>query len=418
MRRWEAVVQGHKVALERAVAGAPTDEVLKSLVSAARGLTEDGLGAAIFIAEPEKAYLRFAAAAGLPESYTRAVDNFAIGPNQPSCGKAAYTGEAVIVHDVAKDEHWKPYLKLAHDHGIRACWSFPLHSARGELLGTFALYHRSPRDPDSNDFAEAKYFATIAALVLQQHKAAEERAESQRHAVQQFKNAEKSKDDFLSVVVHEMRNPLAVLASGMQLARLAIHNPETVERSLSMMERQTQHLTRIVEDLLDVQGIAQGKIQLRKAPMQLQAALNLAFNATSHQISLKNQSLVLEIPAEPIVLEADATRITQIVNNLIANASKYSAPDTAIHVKVARTSKGVNVTVKDHGTGIDSDQLKRIFDLYHQVNPTGDTQQGGLGIGLNLANQFALLHGGTLHAHSAGLGMGSEFILHLPLART
>ena len=162
-----------EAALDLLAGGAPLDEVLIALVRAAQAVTEEGARAAIFIADLQRAKLRFAAAAGLSESYTKAVDDFPIGPTLPSCGQAAYTGEAVIVKDVAADPLWAPFLRLANEHGIRACWSFPLHSSDDELLGTFALYHDEPREPDDSQHNEIRYFANVARLAIERHKKAQ-----------------------------------------------------------------------------------------------------------------------------------------------------------------------------------------------------------------------------------------------------
>lgn len=175
LRRAHVLTVVQKDIIELAAGGASIDALLNALVLAAQGLTEKGARAAVFIVDPEGARLRFSAAAGLPEAYTRAVDGFVIGPTSPSCGKAAYTGQAVIVRDVAQDPLWAPHLHLAQAHGIRACWSFPLHSATGKLLGTFALYHRVPREPEPRDLEAVRFLAHTAAIVIERHRLAEER---------------------------------------------------------------------------------------------------------------------------------------------------------------------------------------------------------------------------------------------------
>jgi hypothetical protein len=167
---------GEQDLLDLVAKGGTTDEVLNALVCEARRVSEEDTRVAVFIADPEAAQLNFAAAAGLSERYTQAVDGFAIGPNQPSCGKAAYIGEAVIVGDVATDTNWSPYLQLAQEHGIRACWSFPLHSSDGGLLGTFALYRASPSEPNARQYKMLRYFSSVATLVLERHRSASKAA--------------------------------------------------------------------------------------------------------------------------------------------------------------------------------------------------------------------------------------------------
>ncbi|MGH8018164.1 MAG: PAS domain S-box protein, partial [Opitutaceae bacterium] len=170
-RKTEALDAAQKEAFELTIKGTPIDEVLNVLVRTAQEQSSDGGRAAIFIVDADGASLRFGATTGMPESYLRAVDHFKIGPESPSCGTAAYTGQNVIVGDVAQDPLWAPYLDLAREHGIRACWSFPISSFGGRVLGTFALYHRSPREPTPDDLESVALFARAAAILIERHKA-------------------------------------------------------------------------------------------------------------------------------------------------------------------------------------------------------------------------------------------------------
>jgi hypothetical protein len=158
-----------KEILELAAQDGPVADGLNALVRAAQLLRGPETRAAVFIFDPQAAKLKFAAATGLSEDYTRAIDGFPVGPTQPSCGRAAYVGDDVIVRDVAEDPLWAPYRQLAEEQGIRACWSFLLRSPEGKTLGTFALYHRDPGEPDADDYDEIRYFARIASLLVQRH---------------------------------------------------------------------------------------------------------------------------------------------------------------------------------------------------------------------------------------------------------
>lgn len=169
---WETqLLSGYRDLLELMASGAPRSEVLNGLVRLAQGITTREARAAIFIMDAHAAKLRFAAAAGLSAEYIAAVDGFPVGPTMPSCGNAAFTGQAVIAHDVGKDPLWAPYADLAKRHGIGACWSFPLLHGK-EVLGTFALYHQNPMLPVEREYAEVEYLASIASLLLQRPEAA------------------------------------------------------------------------------------------------------------------------------------------------------------------------------------------------------------------------------------------------------
>ena len=177
----EQQLSGYKDLLVLMARGSPRDEVLNALVRFAQGITANPSRAAIFVMDASEAKLRFAAAAGLSEEYTAAIDGFPVGPTMPSCGNAAYTGQAVIVHDVGADPLWAPYVELAKTHGIAACWSFPMRRGK-EILGTFALYHQRKCSPDEREYAEVEYLASIASLVLQRDDAGSRPAVSLRAA--------------------------------------------------------------------------------------------------------------------------------------------------------------------------------------------------------------------------------------------
>jgi GAF domain-containing protein len=165
--RAELLNHHQKKLLELAVQDAPMSVTLNALVKATRELRGPDTRAAVFIFDQDAAKLKFAVATGLTKEYTRAIDGFPVGPGQPSCGKAAYIGDDVIVGDVAHDPAWAPYRVLAEEHGIRACWSFLLRGENGKILGTFALYHATPCEPDAEDFREIRFFARIASILVE-----------------------------------------------------------------------------------------------------------------------------------------------------------------------------------------------------------------------------------------------------------
>jgi len=225
-----------------------------------------------------------------------------------------------------------------------------------------------------------------------------------------------SRDHFIAVLSHELRNPLAAFSAGLHLLKLAPQDPVRAANSQDMMERQLTQMVRLVDDLLDVSRITSGKLALRKVNVELAAVLRDAVEASRPQIDKMGHQLTVTLPPEPIVLDADATRLTQVFLNLLNNAAKYSEPGGRIQLAARREGREAAVSIKDTGIGIAAVHLPHVFDVFMQVEPAWKRAQGGLGIGLSLVKEFVELHGGRVTAHSAGPGQGSEFVVRLPVA--
>ena len=235
-----------------------------------------------------------------------------------------------------------------------------------------------------------------------------------KQAEQALVDRDVQKDEFLATLAHELRSPLAPMRTGLQVLKLT-QDPGTAQRTRLMMERQLGQMVRLIDDLLDISRITSGKVVLRLARIELQAAIHSAIEAVQPLLDASSQVLRLDLPAEPIWLQADPTRIHQVVNNLLTNAAKYSPPGSQIALGVHRAGAEAVVTVADQGEGIPQDMLTHIFDMFTQVDRTLDRAQGGLGIGLTLVKRLVEKHGGTVAVESAGLGAGSTFTLRLPM---
>jgi len=226
--------------------------------------------------------------------------------------------------------------------------------------------------------------------------------------------ADRQKDEFLAMLAHELRSPLAPILSAVQiLRRQAAENP-MVQRAREVVERQALHQARLLDDLLDVSRIARGKIELRRRCVGVGSALTEALEAVRGVIQAKAQTTAVALPAEPIFVDADPTRLTQILTNLLNNAAKYTHAGGRISVACERDGEHAVVTVRDNGVGIPAEMLTRIFDLFAQVDPAAARVQGGLGIGLTLVKNLVEMHGGSVVARSRGRGTGSEFEVRLP----
>jgi signal transduction histidine kinase/CheY-like chemotaxis protein len=238
--------------------------------------------------------------------------------------------------------------------------------------------------------------------------------EALQQRAEELAAAGRRKDEFLAMLAHELRNPLAPILNATQLQRLRGDNAEVVQRQREIIERQVQHLARLVDDLLDVSRITRGIIELRKEPVELNRAVEQAVEAVRPLIEEHQHELRLSLPQEPFLLEADPARLQQILVNLLHNAAKYMKPSGTIWLAGKREDDYAVVRVRDTGVGIAPDLLPHVFDLFTQADRSLDRSQGGLGIGLTMVQRLTQLHGGSVAAFSAGLGQGSEFIVHLP----
>ena len=222
------------------------------------------------------------------------------------------------------------------------------------------------------------------------------------------------KDDFLAMLAHELRNPLAPLATSLELLRRR-QAGSAADPQISIMARQVRQLSRIVEDLLDVSRVSRGQIQLRPEPVLIEKILADAVEATRPLLDARNHRLM--VPAgEPMTTNGDPVRLVQIFSNLLHNAAKYTDSGGSIVVTSTREGAQALVTIRDNGIGIANDMLTRVFDMFEQAPVSLDRSQGGLGIGLTLVRSLVKMHGGSVSATSRGMGHGSTFAVRLPLA--
>jgi PAS domain S-box-containing protein len=227
-----------------------------------------------------------------------------------------------------------------------------------------------------------------------------------------LREADKRKDEFLAVLAHELRNPLAPIRTSLEIMKRT-KNKETEAEARAIIERQTHHMVRLIDDLLDISRITRGKIKLQKEKVDLLEIINMAIESSHPLIEEKHHELKVSLPQIPIALEADKTRLSQVFLNLLNNAAKYTEPGGKISLLAELEKSHVVVRVKDTGLGIPPEKLAGIFELFTRLER--DVSQEGLGIGLNLVKQLVEMHGGKVEAYSAGLNQGSEFTVRLPL---
>lgn len=273
--------------------------------------------------------------------------------------------------------------------------TFPLRRHDGEMR-----WHLSRAVPVRNEHGEiVRWFGTNTDIT--------ERTKMEKA----LKEADRRKDEFLAMLAHELRNPLAPIRSGLDVLALEDgNNRETIE----LMQEQVTHVVRLVDDLLDVSRIMRGRVELRTEPVLLETLVRRSAEAVRPQIESQQQQLNLSLPKEPVWLTADPVRLIQVIENLLNNASKYTDRSGTIDLSATVDDSGVVIVVRDSGIGIDADLLPKIFDLFTQSSRSLDRSQGGLGIGLTLVKNLVEMHGGTVSVQSEGTGRGSSFTVRLP----
>jgi PAS domain S-box-containing protein len=233
-------------------------------------------------------------------------------------------------------------------------------------------------------------------------------------AEEALRAADRRKDEFLATLAHELRNPLAPISNALQLLRFPAGRHQ-IDRLLAMADRQVKQMIRMVDDLMEVTRITRGKIELRRAPVSLADILNSAVETSQPAIEQMRHRFVLALPDEPLVLDADKVRLTQVFANILNNAAKYTAPEGDIRLTAWRDGTDAMIAVRDTGMGIPPEQLGLVFEMFSQPHSVNGSTQSGLGIGLAMVRSLVDMHGGSVEARSDGPGRGSEFVVRLPL---
>lgn len=299
------------------------------------------------------------------------------------------------------------YAVSSAEHGRRTVWT---HGVPVEVEG--GLQYWVGVNLDVTERVQIREELREKAVALAQ------RTTELEQANEVLREASRRKDEFLALFGHELRNPLAPIRNSLHILNMPNATPEAVRRVKEIMENQLHHLTRLVDDLLDVSRITRGKIQLKKERIELAVAVGNAIESVRPLIEAHNHVLNLVIPPTPVYLEADATRLEQVLVNLLNNAAKYTKQGGIISVVATAEGGWVEVRVRDNGIGMPPELIPTIFDVFMQAERSLDRSQGGLGIGLTLVRKIVEMHGGIIEAFSEGLDKGSEFVLRLPAALT
>ena len=303
-----------------------------------------------------------------------------------------------------------PLAALYRSLGARACACLPLIAGQ-RLVGVLGVATSGRPVISEDDLAVLQVAVDQLAIALDRVLL----VGKLRSSAEELRAADRRKDEFLAMLAHELRNPLAPIVNAFSLVRRSTSPDNPALRSIAAAERQALHMARLVDDLLDVSRINEGKIVLRREIFDLRLAIDQALQTAAPLVEAKRHQLSVSLPDEPVTLDADATRVAQVVANLLHNAAKYTDPDGNIRLTCTVDGGHLLVAVEDDGVGIENQMLGSIFDTFVQIDPGSDRARGGLGLGLALVRTHAELHGGQVSASSDGPGKGSRFSVRLPV---
>ena len=316
-------------------------------------------------------------------------------------GWCMLNGQQVVIRDIYQDD------RIPHDAYrptfVKSLAMTPIRT--DNPIGAIGAYWDAEYEPSQEQLRMLQALGDSAAMALEN-----------AQLIAALRDASERKDAFLSMLAHELRNPLAPIRNGIHLLQLQGREPEIVEQACGIMERQVVHMTRIVDDLLDVARINNGKVSLKRGRTDIAAALRQCVGDRRQQIESVGLTLKFDVPMTPVWINADTTRMTQVVGNLLDNARKYTPAGGTVTVsaRVEPASSNVVIDVQDTGVGIAPKVLPHVFESFTQADTSLDRTAGGLGLGLAIAKGLVRLHDGTLSAHSNGIGQGSRFTVTLP----
>jgi PAS domain S-box-containing protein len=329
------------------------------------------------------------------------------GPASLSCGaQALRNGARIVVPDVerAPGMEGSTDLERYRRTGIHAVQSTPLYARDGQIVGMLSTHWTRPHVPAERDLRLLDILARQAADLIER-----------RQTLEDLRNADRRKDEFLATLAHELRNPLAPLRNCLHILRAREGDDAQLHKLHGMMERQVSSMVRLVDDLMEVSRITRGEIELRKQRVTIRDILDTAIETSRPLLEQANHHFHLDLTTEPLPLDADPMRLAQVFTNLLNNAAKYTPAGGNITLHAERMGQWAQVRVEDDGIGVAPEMLSQVFDMFTQSEHGRAHSQGGLGIGLTLVRSLVEQHGGTVEARSAGIGRGSEFVVRLPL---
>lgn len=431
-----AAVLDHQTAvMEQLAAGAPLGEVLDAVTRSLEQLMPASSCSVLLL--DDQGRLRHGAAPNLPAAYSAAIDGLEPGPTAGSCGTAVHEGAPVIAVDVETDPRWERFRDLAATHGLRACWSSPIRS-RSTVVGTFAVYHGVPYEPDVRDAELVRRFTHLASLAVEHDRAARER--DARHeaelARQRAEAANHAKSQFVTAISHELRTPLQAITGFTENLQELDLTPDQRRHALGRIEFAASHILAIVDDVLDLARVEAGAILIDPVPVPAHDVIAASVDLIAPMTG--RGQIVVERSGPDAWVLADRRRLRQVILNLLSNAVRFSSPGTTVRVETElrpRSSGRIDeeldsertgevddangcavacIVVIDEGPGIPAELLDRLFVPFDRLGAEAG-REGGAGLGLVLARRLTEAMCGTLELDSV-VGAGTRVMVTLPLA--
>jgi signal transduction histidine kinase/CheY-like chemotaxis protein/PAS domain-containing protein len=429
LREETRVLELMKGASEQLASTIDLERLIQTITDAATQLTGAAFGSFFYNGKDDNgdAYLLYTLSGAPREAFEK------LGHPRATAvfGPTFHGGPPVRSDDILADPR---YGRMGPHHGmpkghlpVRSYLAASVVSRSGEVIGGLFFGHPQPAVFNARSEELISAFAVQAAIAIDNarlydmaQRAAGERESllaSERAARAEAERHNKMKDEFLAMLAHELRNPLAPITSAAQLLRLPEVNEHLRLKASNIISRQVRHMTELVDDLLDVSRVTRGLVKLENEILDLNKVALAAVEQARPHIEERQHTLSVELPLEPVPVEGDRTRLIQVLVNLLNNSAKYTPPGGRIALVVKQDGAGASAAVTDNGTGIDAGLLPHVFDLFTQADRAPDRSQGGLGIGLALVKSIVRMHHGTVAAYSEGLQRGTTMTVTLPLAR-
>lgn len=417
-KRTEALLATQKEAFEMAASGAPLTQVLEFLAREVEGHSQQGAMMAIHLLDDGAKRFEQLGAPSLPTSYAQAVNGMEVSSATGPCCAAIARGRRVVVADISASGEFPAFAAFVLPLGIRAGWSTPIFSSTGKVLGTFASYYRETREPTPQDNLLGDVVTRTASVIIERKQA--EQKLQKLYLIEQTlrgeaERANRMKDEFLATVSHELRTPLNAIIGWSNLLHSGKLDEPGKARALDTIDRNAKAQAQLIEDILDVSRVITGKLRLDKEPVDMASIIAAAIDSV--QVAAETKDIQIKVTVDTLApsVSGDSNRLQQVVWNLLANAVKFTPAGGKIEVRLERKLSNIQIVIKDTGEGIASDFLPFIFDRFRQADGTLTRRHNGLGLGLAIVRHLVELHGGEVFCESPGEGLGSTFIVSLPL---
>jgi PAS domain S-box-containing protein len=423
-KRAERREQQRTHVLELLARGASITIVLEAITNIVENDLQDSI-CSILLVNEARTHLLHGAAPRLPDFYNQSINGQMIGEGQGSCGTSAYTGQRVIVEDIETHPYWDKYRDLARQAGVRSCWSQPILSSNGDVLGTFAVYHAQPCSPKSEELESILNVSSLASIAIQRKRAEQtihEYAEDLEQRVEQrtaeLIRANRTKDEFLANMSHELRTPLNSVLGFSEILLEGVRGPldPRQEEAVQLIHASGEHLLALISDILDVSKIEFGRFEIRPELVSVNDICRSSLNFIKQQAGKKSISVeYIPLVDTSTNMLVDARRLKQILINLLNNAVKFTPEMGKVTLEVLADveRKQMHFTITDTGIGIAENDLQKLFKPFVQLDSSLSRQYEGSGLGLIMVEKLVEMHGGSVQVQSDA-GQGSRFTVILP----